>query len=582
MFRFYSPSHLHRQGGVWYFRMAVPERLRPLLGRTEVKRSLGTAYIRLARAKAQQVGAAVARFFIMLDATQGGHITMTAAGNNPEKLQAILDRYVSDALEDWEKQKASTPAPFDVAFPADHASILAMYEAKTKDALARNSLRFFEATVDALLTENGITLEKDSPEYRRFAHEVMKREIEATRIGQARAIGDYSDIYATTSLVPGVHPIAQVPQHLQASTVTLKEGIAKYIDVQSRKWRPRSREKFLPIFSEFLELVGDKPLSGLSRDDMREYSRVVHLLPKNRTRAKLYKGKTIKQLLAMTIPETDLLTPATLDDRFTSVSSLLNWLDEEYPGTIHLAQLKRVLEVERKPTTEARRPYTDEELRLLFAPEVYTSRKLDQAWKYWLPLMGLCTGARLGELCQLRLADIKHDEDSGVWFLDINDDEAEGKTLKTAAATRWVPLHPALIELGFLRRVEMLRKRKESLLFPSLLKYANPDQLGKAPSKWFSDFRQTRGVGGGPGEVSPLTFHSLRHSFITRCKLQDLDRRKVKEIVGHAQGEFDDVTAGYEGRFPVKALFDDVVSKLDFSGVLDLERLKLIKWQEMV
>jgi len=579
MFRF-NPSHLLQQGGVWYFRMAVPARLRPLLGRTEVKRSLWTAYIRLARAKGQQVGAAVARFLTLLD-SKGDSIM--SAELTPEQIQALLTDYVRQALEDWEAHKASVSGPFDTTFPRDHAAILGTYEEKTRQALALNRTSFFEPTVDDLLKRHGLSLEKDSPSYRRFALELMKREVELARIGQARAVGDYSDTYAT-SPPPAPQPslAAIVPQHLQASSVTLGEGIAKYVNVQSRRWRPRSREKFLPIFNEFLELVGDKPMVSLTRDDMREYSRVVHRLPKNRTRAKLYKGKSIPQLLQMTIPAGDLLTPATLDDRFVSVSTMLNWLDEEYPGTFPLAQLKRVLEVDRKPTTEARRPYTDEELRLLFAPEVYTSRKLDQAWKYWLPLMGLCTGARLGELCQLRLTDIKQDTASGVWFLDINDDDAEGKTLKTAAATRWVPLHPALIELGLLYRVDMLRKRKESLLFPSLLKYANPDQLGKAPSKWFSDFRQARGVGGGPGEVSPLTFHSLRHSFITRCKLQDLDRRKVKEIVGHAQGEFDDVTAGYEGRFPVKALFDDVVSKLDFSGVLDLERLKLTKWQEMV
>lgn len=576
MFRF-SPSHLHRQGGVWYFRLVVPQRLRPLLGKTEVKRSLGTGYVRLARAKAQQVGAAVARFLAMLDAMQGDHDPMKTADNTPQKLQRILDRYVNDALEAWENQKASTSGPFHEGFPADHAEVLRTLEAKTKDALARNSIKFFEPTVDSLLEQHGISLEKDSLEYRRFALEVMKREIEAARIGQARALGDYSDQYARASLAPAT--TVQVPAHLQPSAVTLKEGIDKYVEVQSRRWSPRSREKFVPIFDEFLELVGDKPLHGLTRDDMREYSRVVHHLPKNRTRAKLYKGKSIPQLLKMTIPASDLLTPATIDDRFTSVSSLLNWLDEEYPGTFPLAQVKKVLEVERKPMTEARRPYTDDELRLLFAPEVFTSRKMDKAWKYWLPLMGLCTGARLGELCQLRLPDIKQDESSGVWFLDINDEE-EGKRLKTAAASRWVPLHPALIELGLLKRLEMLRKRKETYLFPGLFLYADPKNPAKNPSKWFSDFRQARGLGAGPGEVSPLTFHSFRHSFITRCKLQNLDRRKVKEIVGHAQGEFDDVTAGYEGRFPVKVLYDEVVARLDFGAVLDMERLKFPKWQE--
>lgn len=510
---------------------------------------------------------------------------MTTADDTPEKLQAILDRLVSDALEEWEKQKASTPGPFDSTFPADHAEILRTLEAKTKDALARNSLRFFEPTVDALLTEHGITLEKDSPEYRRFALEVMKREVEVARIGEARAVGDYSDSYAIMSLAPApaVQPLAQSPAHLQPSTVTLKEGIAKYLEVQAQKGKGATTlEKYRHSLGEFFELVGDRPLASLVRDDMREYCRVVHRLPKNRTRVKAYKGRTMQQVLAMPKPpETDLLTSGAIDDRFVSVCTLLNWLADEYPVTLpHLAQLKKELEVDRKaPTPPKRRAYTEEELRLLFEPTVYTSRKMKKSWQYWLPLMGLLTGARLGELCQLLITDIKQGGASGVWYFDINDVE-EGKRLKSLAARRVVPIHPALIELGLLRRVQMLQKRKEPRLFPGLFLYSDPKNPAKAPSKWFSDFRQARGLGAGPGEVSPLTYHSLRHTFITRCKHQRLDRIAMKEIVGHEPGEFDDVTAEYEGPDRLQTLNDAVMAKLDFGDLLDLERLKVIKWQE--
>lgn len=582
MSRFNTPSHLHRQGGVWHYRMAVPHRLRPLLDRTEIKRSLGTGYVRLARAKAQQVGAVVARFLVMLDTMKGGSSPMTDADSTPQKLQRILDRLVSDALEDWENQKASSSDPFDTGFPADHAEVLSILEAKTKDALARNSIRFFEPTVDALLAEHGIALEKDSPEYRRFALEVMKREIEAAHIGQARAVGDYSDKYATASLTPPiVQPVAQVPPHLQVSTVTLSAGIAKYKEVQRQEdITATTLAKYDLFLDEFLELVGDKPVASLVRDDIREYRSVIHRLPKNRTRVKEYKDKSVKQLLAMTIPTAHLMTSGTIENRFVTVSSLLNWLADEYTSTLpHLAQLKKALEVDsRAPVTVKKRPYTDDELRLLFDYEVYTSKKMKKSWQYWLPLMGLLTGARLGELCQLLVTDIKQDEASGVWYFDIND-EAEGKRLKSDAAKRLVPMHPALVELGLLNRVKMLKRRKESHLFPGLFLYANPEKLGKPVSKWFSDFRQARGLGGGPGSSSPLDFHSLRRSFITRCKFQGLDRHKVKEIVGHEDDEFDDVTAIYEGGFPVKVLYHDMVARLDFGDVLDLERLKLPTWQ---
>lgn len=560
--------------------MAVPQRLRPLLGKSEVKRSLGTGYLRLARAKGQQVGAAVVRFLALLENTQGDGIMLT--DNPQEKLQAILDSYVRDSLEEWEEHKASTPGPFDAGFPKGHATALRTLEEKAKDALARNSTAFFEPTVDALLERHGITLDKDSPQYRRFALEVMKREIEAARIGQTRALGDYSDAYAATSPVPTVAPIAQTPAHLQPSAVTLTEGIPLFMEERRQKEKSaKTLEKYRTILAEFVELVGDRPVASLTRADMREYCRVVHLLPKNRTRTKAYKGKTIQQLLAMTIPQSHLMTRGTIDDRFVLVSTLLNWFNVEYPLTLpHLAQLKSGLEVSRKaPTTEKKRAYSDDELRILFEPSVYTGKKVNKAWKYWLPLLGLLTGARLGELCQLLLTDIRQEDASGIWYFDINEEE-EDKHLKTEASTRRTPMHPLLEKLGLLRRVHMLQKQKETYLFPSLFLYANPKDPGKAPSKWFSGFRRGRGLGGGPGEASPLTFHTLRNTFITRCKYLDINRSRVKEVVGHEEGEFDDMTGTYEDPWPVKRLYENVVCKLDFSDVLDIERLQCPKWQE--
>ncbi|RMM12795.1 hypothetical protein [Pseudomonas syringae] len=38
---------------------------------------------------------------------------------------------------------------------------------------------------------------------------------------------------------------------------------------------------------------------------------------------------------------------------------------------------------------------------------------------YWLPLLGLYTGGRINELCQLYIDDIKSSE-SGVYYLDFN------------------------------------------------------------------------------------------------------------------------------------------------------------------
>ena len=50
-------------------------------------------------------------------------------------------------------------------------------------------------------------------------------------------------------------------------------------------------------------------------------------------------------------------------------------------------------------------------------------------YRFWLPLLGLYTGARLSELCQLRLGDIR--EELGVWVISISSSGAviAGKNL---------------------------------------------------------------------------------------------------------------------------------------------------------
>jgi integrase len=56
---------------------------------------------------------------------------------------------------------------------------------------------------------------------------------------------------------------------------------------------------------------------------------------------------------------------------------------------------------------EERDIFTNEELTALFHSKEYTEDTFDMPWKFWLPLLGLYTGCRIEELCQLNITDIK-------------------------------------------------------------------------------------------------------------------------------------------------------------------------------
>ncbi|MDP2846903.1 MAG: site-specific integrase [Humidesulfovibrio sp.] len=557
-------THLYRRAGTYYFRLSIPKDIQGIFGSSELRRSLDTGNKIRAQAKARRAAFELRNLFFRLDDPD-----MAKKPTHQEIRRIVGDLFRT--IADESERRLASAGPVNLPELIERQSNLEQAAGETRLALTTRNHDVVADEARKLIAKHELDAPDKSPEFDLLCHELLKMRLDFHRVALARRQGDYT-------LERQLLPSSPVQVQEEPSGPTLGEGIAKYIEDKDSTWGRKTREKYLPVISEFLEIIGNKPLQRLNRDALRAYSRTVHQLPKRN--GKDFKSKSVKQIIAMTIPTSALLSPESIDDRFVIVRSLLNWLNDEYPRTMQpLAQLKKVLVVERKATTPKRRAYTSAELQVLFEPATYTDRKMNKGWKYWLPLLGLFTGARLGELSQLLVCDAKQDKDSGIWFLDVNDEE-EAKSVKTGAAIRTVPLHPILIELGFLNRVDMLSRRGETKLFPALFTYAGPPEPGKAPSKWFGHFRQKRGLGAGPGEVSELTFHSLRHTFITQCKHQGLDRHKVKEIVGHENDEFDDVTAGYEGRFPVKALFEGVVSKLDFSGAIDLEKLICKKWQE--
>ena len=99
----------------------------------------------------------------------------------------------------------------------------------------------------------------------------------------------------------------------------------------------------------------------------------------------------------------------------------------------------------------------DDDLKKLFvkSPE-YGRDRHNLPYKYWLPLLGLYTGARLEELAQLDPTDII--EVDGVWCLDINENGIR-KSVKTSEQ-RIVPHHPFLVDLGLSRFAKGLPKGK--------------------------------------------------------------------------------------------------------------------------
>ena len=214
-------------------------------------------------------------------------------------------------------------------------------------------------------------------------------------------------------------------------------------------------------------------------------------------------------------------------------------------------------------TSAGRSRYVDDELILIFSHPVFTEHELNFPYQYFCPLVALLSGARLNELCQLRLSDIT--EEDGITILNITDDD-ETKT-KTKAGIRRVPVHPFLLKLGF---GEYIKSRKgHHMLFDGLRLEAETGRWSANASAWYGRFRESIDL-----RQRGKDFHSFRHNVISMLIDKEVDERLIKALVGHAEGLSkevlkSDVTFDVYGkmRFNANTLHREIC-KLDFEDIL--------------
>jgi integrase len=188
----------------------------------------------------------------------------------------------------------------------------------------------------------------------------------------------------------------------------------------------------------------------------------------------------------------------------------------------------------------SRLPYSDDDAARLLA-----SAREQQGALRWLPVVLAYTGARIGEIAQLRREDVRFATPEqaskggeaggsvaepkrrrGVYFLRLTN-EGEGQTLKNRASRREVPLHPAILEAGFLDFATAVPPG--GYLFPEVTagKYGNKgDGASRDYRKWA---RNTVGI------VDPrLTAHSWRHRIEDQLRDVGAPEDIRDALTGHA------------------------------------------------
>ncbi len=213
--------------------------------------------------------------------------------------------------------------------------------------------------------------------------------------------------------------------------------------------------------------------------------------------------------------------------KLSAVRAIFQWAaDNSVIGDNPFAKVS--ISLKKKPG-ERKRGYTDEEAEMVLA-----AAKLEKApHLHWVPLLCAYTGARISEISQLRREDLV--EVKGVWCVKL---VPEAGSLKNASSERSVPIHPKVLEAGFVKFVE---RTKAGAIFSEV----PPDRFGvrggnmtKLVSKW------VRGLGLKDTRVAPS--HAWRHRFKTLCRRYGVSSDIGDALTGHTARTVADAYGAFE------------------------------------
>lgn len=587
-----AAEYLIRNPYSYCFRMVVPPLIRGYVGLSEVRYSLKTTKINVAKPLAIKMAKCIKRLFNSLS-TQNKD-GMKENKYDKQKIKTLTRAYLRDVLEEDEQARLQGHSPpSNTTYYKDpttgliDADPLYHDEARVtyRNELATHQYDFASRMLDLWLSEKGIELDKASIEYKRFCHEMARIQLKALDVLELRDQGRFDEAeekeaeYTATPTHHAQAPTPQPPSIVDNSPtpVLLKKVIASYTreQLRAKRWTEKSKQENHACYNLFLGFAGEEvTTSAITYPLIREYKEALQKLPPSMNKSPLYRDKTIHEIVEMDVEKT--LGVDTINKYLNRISTLFKYavkngyMDRNPAEGMQLPKVKR--------DDELRAAYTHEDLQALFHSTQYVEGTFKQPFQFWTPLIALFTGMRQTEIAQLHLEDIRQEDE--VWVFDINDNGPD-KKVKTKNAKRLIPIHPFLCsELNLVGYASSLREEGHTRLFPEI-PYGR-DGFGQKVSRWFNGngsnhagYRKKCGIIPKEGEAKK-DFHSFRHTFIDHLKQKQVHSGMLHELDGHSAGTM--TMDRYGKRYSASLLLDEIINKVEFHEIIPLDHLAKSKW----
>lgn len=211
--------------------------------------------------------------------------------------------------------------------------------------------------------------------------------------------------------------------------------------------------------------------------------------------------------------------PSTVNKLIVKLSAVLAWAVENgHLSKTYDKKLKLTKGVE-----STRKAFSQHQVSKLME---YANNLPEGSWKRWLLSLGIITGGRLKEICQLTPGDVVTMK-SGLIAIHINED-GEGKSIKNKQSERLVPLTDGAYGFdlaAFLRYVDVIRRSGSTSLA----------QVGYRPSGGWVNQHAIPAALEDTYERG-LVFHSLRHSLASLMQAKGVATTYAQAVMGHASG----------------------------------------------